>query len=109
MKETRSAERGRITACVNACHGIPQEQLEDAAPGIIKRMVADEMRRITAQRNELLEALQGMYNVCQIALTGKSGLQYSYFETRDGHFVHATTAMVAAEYAIAKATGANHG
>jgi hypothetical protein len=51
----------RVAACVNACEGIDQEVLQDAiAPGLIKRMVANEMRRVTAERDELLAALTGL-------------------------------------------------
>lgn len=59
----------------------------------------------TNQRDALLAALEGLHKVCQIALAGEDGRQHTYFETRAGHFVEATKAMVAAEKAIAGARG----
>lgn len=61
----------------------------------------DEVRRVVAQRDGLLAALEGLHKVCSIALAGKDGKQHTYFETRAGHFVEATKAMESAESAIA--------
>lgn len=44
----------RIVACVNACAGLPTEQLESSPPGGILNGVAG----LIAQRNELLAALE---------------------------------------------------
>ena len=57
------------------------------------------------QRDELLAALEGLHKVCEIALSGKDGVQHTYFETRAGHFVEATKAMQEAEAAIASVKG----
>ena len=77
-------------------------------PSSIEYKTAVANAKLIASAPELLEALQGLHKVCQIALDGKDGLQYAYFETRAGHFVNATHAMEAAESAITKATGASH-
>lgn len=53
--------------------------------------------------DELLSALKGLHKVCEIALSGINGRQYTYFETRAGHFVEAKKAMQSAEFAIASA------
>ena len=48
------ANARRIVACVNACAGLPTEQLESSPPGGIINGVAG----LIAQRNELLAALE---------------------------------------------------
>ena len=48
------ANARRIVACVNACAGLPTEQLESSPPGGILNGVAG----LIAQRNELLAALE---------------------------------------------------
>lgn len=57
------------------------------------------------QLDQLLEALEGLHQVCEIALSGKDGQQHTYFETRSGHFIEATKSMQAAESAIASVKG----
>lgn len=50
----RIEDARRIVACVNACAGLPTEQLESSPPGGIINGVAG----LIAQRNELLAALE---------------------------------------------------
>lgn len=50
----RIEDARRIVACVNACAGLPTEQLESSPPGGILNGVAG----LIAQRNELLAALE---------------------------------------------------
>ena len=50
----RIEDASRIVACVNACAGLPTEQLESSPPGGIINGVAG----LIAQRNELLAALE---------------------------------------------------
>lgn len=64
-------------------------------------------QQMEKQRDDLLAALEGLHKVCEIALAGKYGEQHTYFETRACHFVEASTAMRAAEDAIASVKG-NH-
>jgi hypothetical protein len=48
----------RIVACVNACAGIGSETLESiAAPGTLTLGASEDMRRLRAQRDELLDLL----------------------------------------------------
>ena len=57
------ANARRIVACVNACAGIPDEQLYDQEPGcLLSAMVEQEQEimAITKQRDELLAALEKM-------------------------------------------------
>ena len=65
----------------------------------------DANARLIAAAPDLLEALQGLHCVCEIALAGKQGQQHDNFETRHGSFVNASSAMESAEAALAKATG----
>lgn len=97
------ANAKRLVAAWNACDSIPTYQLigEGDKPNNLGEMI-DVLR---AQRDELLTALRDLHHVCQLALTGKGGIQYSNFEARDGRFVSATPVMIAAETALAKATG----
>lgn len=50
----RIEDARRIVACVNACAGLPTEQLESSPPGGVLNGVAG----LIAQRNELLAALE---------------------------------------------------
>ena len=55
------ANARRIVACVNACAGIPDEQLYDQEPGcLLSAMVEQEQEimTITKQRDELLASLE---------------------------------------------------
>lgn len=59
--EETFANARRIVACVNACAGIPDEQLYDQEPGcLLSAMVEQEQEimAITKQRDELLAALE---------------------------------------------------
>lgn len=97
------ANARRLAACWNSCDGISTESLEIwSACGHMGPTWEMMIKRLGAQRDELLAALEGMHKVCEIALAGKDGKQHSYFETRAGHFVDATKAMQRAEAAIAK-------
>jgi hypothetical protein len=99
----------RVVACWNALQGMTTEQIENVTviSGSItqrtKGLIADyEAERDTLRNGNtrLLEALTGLHHVCQLALAGKDGKQYVYFETRAGHFVAASEAMQQAEAAI---------
>lgn len=91
--------------------------IEAKQPSILERLLDEHQRNdphhadmcptckaaqaaIDAQSN-LRMALGGLHRVCQLALAGKDGGQYAYFESRAGHFVSATQAMEAAEVALA--------
>ena len=57
------ANARRIVACVNACAGIPDEQLYDQEPGcLLSAMVEQEQEimTITKQRDELLKAAEAI-------------------------------------------------
>ena len=55
------ANSRRIVACVNACAGIRTEALEHRAHML--KAADDDIARLTAQRDELLAALQGMIDI----------------------------------------------
>lgn len=68
LVEVQRANIRRLVACWNACDGIDTDVLDSAAaPGCIKRMVADEVRRITAERDALLAALAEMQDATKVA------------------------------------------
>lgn len=92
----RKANARRIAACWNACEGLPTDVLENITTmgdTLASRFKARDKteRELTAQRDELLEALLGM--------------AYLY-DTDDG--CKALPQYVAARAVIAKATGENH-
>ena len=51
----------RIVACVNACAGVRTEALEHRAH--LLKAVDDDIAQLTAQRDQLLVALQGMIDI----------------------------------------------
>lgn len=63
LVDERSGEMGdedarRLVACWNACEGIDTEDLEAANVSIIHKLHDDASKRVLAQRDELLEALE---------------------------------------------------
>jgi hypothetical protein len=48
----------RIVACVNACAGIPTEDLERWGTSLITKIQEDNIARLTKQRDELVAALE---------------------------------------------------
>ncbi len=83
-------------------HGVDRyfEELQWLALGM-----ASEIEKIQKQRDELLAALEGLHKVCEIGLSGKDGVQHTYFQTRAGHFVEATKAMRESEASIENVKG----
>lgn len=61
--------------------------------------------RLRAAAPDLLESLQGLKQIIEIATSSRDGRQYAYIETRLGHFIHVVEALEQADAAIAKATG----
>lgn len=108
------ANARRIVACVNACAGIETHELElmigdlsihNQITNKLPEKLTPKATEYRRQRDELLSALEGLHTVCSLVLGGKDGKQHAYFETRNGHFVEATSAMIATEEAITKAKG----
>jgi hypothetical protein len=52
----------RIVACVNACAGIPTEQLEQSHRNHAVTHLVEEIARLTKQRDELVKALKDLMN-----------------------------------------------
>jgi hypothetical protein len=69
----------------------------------IKQEDAEFIVRACNAHDELVAALRGLKNVIEIAASAKNGGQFTYLETRSGHFVKATDVLVAAYKALAAA------
>lgn len=59
------ANARRIVACVNACAGIPTEQLESGEARSVRDELAD-IAMLEKQRDELLDALERMVRLLEI-------------------------------------------
>ncbi len=63
-------------------------------------LCANELSTLRAQLDVAVGALERLHKTCEIALKGKQGEQFSYFETRAGSFVYAADSMRCAEKAL---------
>lgn len=74
------ANRRRIVACVNACAGIPTEEME---PGEYERHIIEtglEIGRLTAQRDELLSTLKSLMDAAGQWTERSEALQLAHFQ-----------------------------
>jgi hypothetical protein len=60
---------------------------------------------LIAAAPDLLAAVDGLKQIIELAAAGKDDMQFVYLESRRGTFIKVTDALIAAEQAIAKATG----
>jgi hypothetical protein len=61
---------------------------------------------LLAAAPDLLAVVEGLKIIIELAVSGKNDTQFTYLESRRGSFIEVTSALIAAEAAIAKATGA---
>ncbi len=61
--------------------------------------------RLIEAAPDLLAAVEGLKQIIELAAAGKDDKQFVYLESRRGTFIKVTDALIAAEQAIAKATG----
>lgn len=98
----------RIVACVNACEGIPQCDMEemtrigakffDVLEFSNKQVL--EIATLRRQRDSLMEVAIGLKTIIETAITDRDGKQFSSLGTRRGSFIFVSDPLKQAEQAI---------